>query len=229
MKNETLQVFADTFSYCFVCGSEGPLEIHHLEGGAARQHIRENLCMLCSMCHHKVHNVSGEAGLSKGQVLNAKRLCDSIHWSPRTLAGLRHRHGLPYGCEPLPTWACDRRRNRIPVEDEHMINSREKGKRAEREAAAMLNENVPNAQARRAQQYSGTEGSADLIAQGLPSLWLEVKQRQSMNLHRVMEESEESCGELTPVILHRKNNTDWLVTFKLDDIKLVVEQIRRAM
>lgn len=229
MTNEVLQDFAETFPYCFVCGSEGPLEIHHIEGGAARQHVRENLCMLCSRCHWKVHNISGEAGLSKGEVLNAKRLCDPLFFSPRTLASLRHRHSLAYGCEPFPDWASRRRRNRIPVEDEHMINSREKGKRAEREAAAFLNENVPNAQARRAQQYSGTEGSADLIAQGLPSLWLEVKQRQTMNLHRVMDESEESCGELTPVILHRKNNTEWLVTFKLDDIKLFVEQIRGAM
>ena len=229
MTNEVLQDFAETFPYCFVCGSEGPLEIHHLEGGAARKHIRENLAMLCSRCHWKLHTVSGEEGLTKGQALNAKRLCDPLFFSPRTLASLRHRHSLAYGCEPFPDWASRRRRNRIPVEDEHMINSREKGKRAEREAAAFLNENVPNAQARRAQQYSGTEGSADLIAQGLPSLWLEVKQRQTMNLHRIMDESEESCGELTPVILHRKNNTEWLVTFKLDDIKLFVEQIRGAM
>ena len=110
-----------------------------------------------------------------------------------------------------------------------MINSREKGKRAEREAAAHINAVVPNAQARRAQQYSGTEGSADLIAQGLPGLWLEVKQRETMNVHKVMNESEESCGELTPVVIHRKNNTEWLCTFKLDDIRLFVEQVRSAM
>lgn len=229
MTNEVLQEFADTFAYCFVCGSEGPLEIHHIEGGAARQHIRENLCMLCSMCHHKVHNVSGEVGLSKGQVLNAKRLCDSLYWSPRTLASLRHRHGLAYGCEPLPSWASSRRRGRIPIGRDEMINSREKGKRAEREAAAILNENVPNAQARRAQQYSGTEGSADLIAQGLPGLWLEVKHREQMNIHKVFDESEESCGELCPVVMHRKNNTDWLVTVKVEDIRIFVEQIRGAM
>lgn len=229
MTNEVLQQFAETFPYCMVCGSEGPLEIHHLEGGAARQHIRENLCMLCSMCHHKVHNVSGEDGLSKGQVLNAKRLCDSLYWSPRTLASLRRRHGLAYACEPLPSWASSRRRGRIPIGRDEMINSREKGKRAEREAAAILNENVPNAQARRAQQYSGTEGSADLIAQGLPGLWLEVKQRQSMNIHKVMDESEENCGELCPVVMHRKNNTDWLVTVKVEDIRIFVEQIRGAM
>ena len=229
MTNEVLQEFAEAFSHCFVCGSEGPLEIHHLEGGPARKHIRENLCMLCSRCHWKLHNISGEEGLSKGQVLNSKRLCDPAWYSPKTMASLRHRVSLAYGCEHLPSWSLNRRRNRIPNWEEPMINSREKGKRAEREAAAVLNEVVPNAQARRAQQYSGTEGSADLIAQGLPGLWLEVKQRQAMNIHKVMDESEENCGELCPVVIHRKNNTDWLVTVKIEDLKLFVEQIRGAM
>ena len=50
-----------------------------------------------------------------------------------------------------------------------------------------------------------------------------------MNIHKVMDESEENCGELCPVVIHRKNNTDWLVTVKMEDIRLFVEQIRGAM
>ena len=33
-----------------------------------------------------------------------------------------------YGCEPFPSWVSDRRRNRIPIGRDEMINSREKGK-----------------------------------------------------------------------------------------------------
>ena len=43
-----------------------------------------------------------------------------------TLASLRHHHTLAYGCEPFPSWASDRRRNRIPIGRDEMINSREK-------------------------------------------------------------------------------------------------------
>ena len=233
-EKEVLLAFAEGFQYCWVCFSAGPLEIHHLEGGAARKHIRENLCRLCSHCHHKLHNVSGEEGLSKGQVLNAKRLSDAFSYSPRSLAGLRHRVGLPYGCEPLPAWALVRRRRNGTPALEQMgevmaCNSRRKGKTGELEAAHALNEQLPSAHARRAQQYSGTESTADLLAPGLPNLYLEVKRRQSMNLHTVFDESEENCGSLAPVVIHRKDNTDWIVSFKLDDLRQVIEQLRGAM
>ena len=76
MSNETLQEFAEQFQYCAVCMSTEGLHIHHLVGGAGRRHERYNLIRLCHTCHHKVHSVSGEKGLSHGSVLNAKRLCD---------------------------------------------------------------------------------------------------------------------------------------------------------
>ena len=232
---QELQAFAEAFGYCFVCWSRGPLEIHHMAQGAGRKHIRENLCRLCSRCHHKLHFVSGQEGLSKGQVLNAKRLADEVYFSPTAVAELSRKRGLSYGLEPLPSWALGwRHRNGNPVVEPMggqvmACNSRQKGKRGELEAAHAINEVLPNARARRAQQYSGTESTADLIADGLPNLYLEVKRRQSMNLHKVFDESEENCGSLAPVVLHRKDNTEWLVTFKLEDLRDVVQQLRGAM
>lgn len=108
-------------------------------------------------------------------------------------------------------------------------NSRQKGKRGELEAAHALNEKLPLAQARRGQQYSGTETSADLVAPGLPNLYLEVKRRQSMNIHTVLDEAEEACGGLAPLVLHRKDNTDWVVSFRLEDLREVVKQLGGAM
>lgn len=110
------------------------------------------------------------------------------------------------------------------------INSRNKGKRGELEAAAEWNRLVPNAHARRSQQHSGTESASDLISPGTPHLWLEVKRvERGLNLEAVMEKSQEQCGELAPVVLHRKNDSDWLVTFRLEDIRRFVQQVQGAM
>ena len=109
------------------------------------------------------------------------------------------------------------------------INSSRKGKVGELEAAAEWNRLVANAHARRSQQYSGTDSSSDLVSPGTPHLWLEVKRVQSLNLTAVMQKSREQCGELCPVVLHRKNDQEWLVTFPLEDIKRFVQQVSGAM
>lgn len=98
-------------------------------------------------------------------------------------------------------------------------NSRRKGAAGELEAAKALNDVLPHAQARRAQQYAGHHTAADLVCEGLPGIMVEVKRRQSMNLHSVMNKSLEDCTEdQTPVIVHRKDNEEWLLTVRLEDL-----------
>lgn len=108
------------------------------------------------------------------------------------------------------------------------INSRRKGKVGELEARDHWNRLVPNANSKRSQQHSGTESASDLISPGTPGLWLEVKRVQSLNIHAVFEKSREQCGSLTPVVLHRKNGTEWLVTFPLEQIASFVGEVTRA-
>jgi hypothetical protein len=43
-----------------------------------------------------------------------------------------------------------------------------------------------------------------------------------------MEKSLEQCGSLAPVLLHRKNGTDWLVTCRLSDLVKVSTEVLRA-
>jgi hypothetical protein len=230
-----LDEFAKDFPFCFVCWSRAELQIHHMAQGAGRKHVRLNLVRLCATCHERLHFISGEKGLSKGQVLLSKLIHDEEHYDPPGVAALSNKVGLRYGLEPLPDWALVRRsRSEVPVqpqmgEIDMACNARRKGKTGELEAAHELNTLLLNAQARRAQQYSGTESTADLLAPGLPNLYLEVKRRQSMNLHSVMDKCEEDCGGLHPVIMHRKDNTDWLVTFRLQDIREIVTALQRAM
>lgn len=101
------------------------------------------------------------------------------------------------------------------------INSREKGKVGERELAKKLREYGYDC--RRGQQYSGTEGNADVI--GLPGLHLEIKRVERLNISDAMAQSRRDAkeGEI-PVVMHRKNHEDWLVTMPLDDfMRLYIE------
>ena len=107
-------------------------------------------------------------------------------------------------------------------------NSRRKGAAGELEAAKALNDVLPHAQARRAQQYAGHHTAADLTCDGLPGIMVEVKRRQSMNLHSVMKKSLEDCtAEQTPVIIHRKDNEEWLLTVRLEDLPAMMWKFLR--
>lgn len=107
-------------------------------------------------------------------------------------------------------------------------NARTKGKNAELACAKILNELLPHAQCRRSQQFKGDKTAADLTCDGLPGIMVEVKRRQSMNLHSVMDKSLEDCGEGdVPVILHRKDNCEWLMTIRLEDLPAAMFNLLR--
>ena len=92
------------------------------------------------------------------------------------------------------------------------MNSREKGKRGELEAARVLKEY--GYETRRGQQYSGATGDADVV--GLPGIHLEIKRVEKLNISKAMKQSIRDArdGEL-PVVMHRKNRETWLVTMPL--------------
>ena len=94
------------------------------------------------------------------------------------------------------------------------MNSREKGKRGERELAAKLRE--AGYDCRRGQQYSGANGDADVV--GLDGVHIECKRVEQLNLYKAYDQSMEDArpGEM-PVVMHRKNNKPWLVTMGLND------------
>ena len=93
------------------------------------------------------------------------------------------------------------------------INSREKGKKGEREFAALCREQGYDC--RRGQQYSGIEGR-DVV--GLPYIHVEVKRVERLNIEEAMAQSKRDAkdGEL-PIVAHRKNHCEWLVTMRAED------------
>lgn len=98
------------------------------------------------------------------------------------------------------------------------MNSREKGKRGELEMASILK--AYGYDARRGQQFCGKNGDADVV--GLPYMHLEVKRVEHLNLYDAMAQSMHDAreGEI-PVVMHRKNRCNWLVTMNLEDFMKV--------
>lgn len=94
------------------------------------------------------------------------------------------------------------------------INSREKGKRGEREWAKICREQGFTA-ARRGQQYSGVEGK-DIV--GLPKIHTEVKRVQRLNISNAMKQAiGDAKNDEIPIVAHRKDREEWLITMLATD------------
>ena len=93
-----------------------------------------------------------------------------------------------------------------------MTNSRDKGKRGEREWAKVCNDNGYNC--RRGCQYNGLDGD-DVI--GLPGVHIEVKRVEKLNIYDAICQSVRDSKGRVPIVAHRKNNCDWLVTMRAED------------
>lgn len=94
------------------------------------------------------------------------------------------------------------------------MNSRQKGARGEIEWRDQIR--AAGWEAKRGQQFAGGSDSPDVISD-LPIHW-EVKRVQKLNLSDAMAQAvRDSAGKLAPVVAHRKNGEQWLVTLRAED------------
>jgi hypothetical protein len=94
--------------------------------------------------------------------------------------------------------------------------SREKGKRGEREFASILRE--LGFDARRAQQFSGTEGHADVLSSIAGVHW-EVKRRSNVASLRFMEQAERDClSNEVPCVAIREDRGPWVIQLRASDL-----------
>lgn len=92
--------------------------------------------------------------------------------------------------------------------------SRDKGKRGEREIAGLLRDYGYDA--RRGVQYHGGADSPDVV--GLPGVHIEVKRTETLSLYPAMEQAKHDAAPWEmPVVMHRRNNCEWLCVMRLDD------------
>ena len=102
------------------------------------------------------------------------------------------------------------------------INSKRKGKVGEAEVAKILRSHGYD-EARRSQQYCGSADSADVV--GLPGYHIEVKRAERMELYKWYAQAvrDSSGSEDIPIVVHRKNNADWLVSMSFEDFLRIVK------
>ena len=102
-----------------------------------------------------------------------------------------------------------------------VVNSRSKGARGERQWAKKLRDE--GFEARRGQQYSGNPDAPDVVS-NIDWAHFEVKRVERLDLYGAMTKALADCGDRMPVIAHKRNHSDWLITMKADDwFKLVRE------
>ena len=94
------------------------------------------------------------------------------------------------------------------------MNSRDKGARGEREFAAFLA--AHGFKARRGQQFCGIEGD-DVVSEALPQFHFEVKRVERLNVTEAMEQARRDARDRVPVVAHRRNACEWLITMRGDD------------
>ena len=95
-----------------------------------------------------------------------------------------------------------------------MKNGRAKGKKGELELSHVLRDYGYDT--RRGQQYCGANGDADVV--GLPGVHIECKRVERLNLEDAVTQAQRDArpGEM-PVVMHRRNRGQWLVTMPLAD------------
>lgn len=94
------------------------------------------------------------------------------------------------------------------------MNSREKGKRGERELASFLREH--GFDARRGQQFSGGPESPDIVSRVLGWLHIEVKRVERLNIIDACAQAEGDAKGKPWIVVHRRNHGPWLFTAKLE-------------
>jgi hypothetical protein len=96
------------------------------------------------------------------------------------------------------------------------VNSRQKGKRGEREWAKYLREMFGLADARRGVQYSGSSDSPDVVG-GWTGTHAEVKRVERFAPDAWVDQAIRDAGSRVPYVAHRQNNKPWLVTIRAED------------
>lgn len=92
--------------------------------------------------------------------------------------------------------------------------SREKGKRGEREWANLCKQY--GFDCRRTAQFCGKTGeAADVV--GIDGIHQEVKWVERLKLRDAMEQAKRDCRDNIPIVAHKKNGKEWLVTMRGED------------
>ena len=102
------------------------------------------------------------------------------------------------------------------------MNSKQKGARGEREAAKLLS--AEGFSARRGQQFAGGADSPDVVCESLPGLHFEIKRVEAGNPYNWVAQAKRDAGYKMPVVLHRRNDCEWLAIMPATDFLRVIRE-----
>lgn len=110
------------------------------------------------------------------------------------------------------------------------VKRKAKGARFERLLASKFRDY--GYEARRTAQYCGNTGDASDVV-GLPLIHIEAKHQEQMRLYDWMEQAKRDAaagkeGRL-PVVFHKKNNAEILVTMTFDDFMQMYKEYEASM
>jgi Holliday junction resolvase len=105
------------------------------------------------------------------------------------------------------------------------MNSNQKGKRGEREFAAVMR--AAGFNARRGQQFCGSPDSPDVVSSDLNWLHVEVKREQRLNINAATRQAESDSGDKPFIIAHRRNRSSWLITARATFILAMLHELTR--
>ncbi len=107
-----------------------------------------------------------------------------------------------------------------------MIQSRQKGARGERDAAKAWAESLglDPAACRRGQQFAGGTESPDVVTP-MENIHLEVKRVERGNPYGWIDQAVRDAGSKIPVVLHRRNNREWLAIVRLNDVPGLAREV----
>lgn len=111
-----------------------------------------------------------------------------------------------------------------------MINSRQKGKRAELLLSHTLNAllDEEGIKTRRSQQYAGINNDADIS--GIPHIHCECKAVERLNIYDAIDQAKRDARkDELPCVFHKKNRKEWLVTMPLIEWIKLFKAYNKAM
>lgn len=102
------------------------------------------------------------------------------------------------------------------------MNSRDKGKRGELEACAILDS--MGLDCRRTVQYNGRQGDADVACDRFP-VHIEVKRTERLNPYAFMDQAiRDAKGKHPPMVMMKGNNRPWLIMIRAVDLELIARR-----
>lgn len=110
------------------------------------------------------------------------------------------------------------------------VNSKQKGARFERKLSSRFRDYGYNT--RRTAQYCGNTGDASDVV-GLPGIHIEAKHQERMSLYEWIAQAKRDSAaggkNLLPVVFHKKNNAEILVSMEFDVFMEIYKEYEASM